>query len=545
MSMPSASPSAASKTELETVVNWPMLAAVAGLGFLLLAVPIVLASLAALKGDAVKNEVAVRSTPPALAPAGVAPLAAPAHPIASYEPKETATLLPIYKQADRLPLKLLPAPPRAPVVAALSPPLDPVPQVPDVKEPPPFKRLDERSEDVLLEMLAKQAKEVDLESVKGMRDKLLAKAREGGAVQAPRGRRAKVEIKFTPVDLKSPSSILTLRLEHADLKGLPMIGESDCQAREETVKIRQTISVELRQLLGSGARVANSETYYAAQRLEGILAKRSEWVQDGGLSTLVQMIQVEDPLVRRALVKKFDTVSSVEASVFLARAALFDFSADVREQAIKGLKDRPRESYRQVLLDGFRYPWPPVAAHAAEALVALDDRAATPRLAALLDAPDPGEPVCNGDKKWIVREVVRVNHLRNCLLCHAPSTAASDPLRAIVPTPGQRLPRIYYSSQKGDFVRADVTYLRQDFSVMQRVAKPERWPDWQRFDYLVRTRELTADELAAHRKKPRPSRFVSYPQRDAVRFALRELTGLDAGETSADWWEVLATMTGP
>jgi hypothetical protein len=198
-----------------------------------------------------------------------------------------------------------------------------------------------------------------------------------------------------------------------------------------------------------------------------------------------------------------------------------------------------------VLLDGFRYPWAPVAAHAAETLVALDDRAALFRLATLLDEPDPSEPVCNGDKKWVVREVVCVNHLRNCLLCHAPSTAVSDPLRGIVPVPGERLPRVYYSSQRGDFVRADVTYLRQDFSLMQRIAKPGRWPEWQRFDYLVRTRELTADELAAHREKPRPSRFVSYPQREAVRFALRELTGMDAGEEAADWQEVLARMTSP
>jgi hypothetical protein len=94
-------------------------------------------------------------------------------------------------------------------------------------------------------------------------------------------------------------------------------------------------------------------------------------------------------------------------------------------------------------------------------------------------------------------------------------------------------------------VRADITYLRQDFSVTERVAKPDKWPEWQRFDYLVRTRELTADEVAAHRKKPRKSPFASYPQRYAVRFALRELTGLDAGEESADWQDILCAMEEP
>src|SRR5262249_51471202 len=147
--------------------------------------------------------------------------------------------------------------------------------------------------------------------------------------------------------------------------------------------------------------------------------------------------------------------------------------------------------------------------------------------------------------KWVVREVVRVNHLRNCLLCHAPSTDRRDPLRGVVPTPGEPLPQVYYSSRKGDFVRADVTYLRQDFSVTECVAKPGKWPQWQRFDYLVRTRELTADELAAHRKKPPKSLFASYPQRNVVLFALRELTGLNAGEESADWQEVLWMTVGP
>jgi hypothetical protein len=232
--------------------------------------------------------------------------------------------------------------------------------------------------------------------------------------------------------------------------------------------------------------------------------------------------------------------------LLLARQALFDFSWRIREEAIEALKDRPREEYRQVLLDGLRYPWPPVAAHAAEALVALKDHQAVFPLAGMLDEPDPCAPVREKNNKWVVAEVVRVNHLRNCLLCHAVSTARTDPLRSVVSTPGEPLPRTYYSSRKGDFVRADITYLRQDFSLIERVLKPEKWPEWQRFDYLVRRRELKADELAALQKPPqrKPDR-VSYPQREAVRFALRELTGLDAGESSADWYESLCSLETP
>jgi hypothetical protein len=339
-------------------------------------------------------------------------------------------------------------------------------------------------------------------------------------------------------DKKSPSPMLALYAEHDDLKGLPMIGEKDCRAAPETAKKMEQISLEFRRLT-SRRSVSQSMDHHDARGLESFLAKRGEWFQDDGLSTVVQMIQAEDLLSRRELVKQLATVKSARASVFLARTALFDLSAEVREQAINGLKDRSREEYRRVLLDGFRYPWPAVAAHAAEALMALDDRAAAPYLADLLDAPDPSEPSLNGDKKWVVREVVRVNHLRNCLLCHAPSMDRGDPLRGVVPTPGEPLPRVYYSSSKGDFVRADVTYLRQDFSVTERVAKPDKWPQWQRFDYLVRTRELTADELAAHRTKLPKSLFASYAQRDAARFALGELTVRDAGEESADWEELL------
>ena len=119
-----------------------------------------------------------------------------------------------------------------------------------------------------------------------------------------------------------------------------------------------------------------------------------------------------------------------------------------------------------------------------------------------------------------MREVVRVNHLRNCLLCHAPATTATDPVRGLVPSPGQPLPPPfsvpYYEGQIGLFVRADVTYLRQDFSVPQPVAKPGNWPVHQRYDYLVRTRYPTDEEL----RRPAPK---TYPQREAVRWALREM----------------------
>jgi hypothetical protein len=125
-----------------------------------------------------------------------------------------------------------------------------------------------------------------------------------------------------------------------------------------------------------------------------------------------------------------------------------------------------------------------------------------------------------------VREVVRVNHLRNCLLCHAPAASPADPVRGLVPNPTQPLPPPntvpYYEGQNGIFVRADVTYVRQDFSVPQPVARSGLWPAHQRYDYVVRTRYPTFEEMW----RARPE---TYPQREAVRWALRELGAAKGG----------------
>lgn len=88
-------------------------------------------------------------------------------------------------------------------------------------------------------------------------------------------------------------------------------------------------------------------------------------------------------------------------------------------------------------------------------------------------------------------------------------------------------------------VRADVTFLRQDFSVqlpafevLAGAPDPPRF----RFDYVLRTRELTRAEKA--RLKKQSVDRAAYPQRDAVLFALRELTGRDAGPTTEAWQEL-------
>src|SRR5262249_53663291 len=128
-----------------------------------------------------------------------------------------------------------------------------------------------------------------------------------------------------------------------------------------------------------------------------------------------------------------------------------------------------------------------------------------PHLVRMLDDPDPDAPFLaklHGKEVPVVRELVRINHLRNCFLCHAPSHDKRDPMRGVVPIPGKRLPSRYEAFELdrrggGVFIRADVTYLRQDFSVMQPVKDHGLWPKEQRYDYLVRQRPLADAERVA------------------------------------------------
>jgi hypothetical protein len=180
--------------------------------------------------------------------------------------------------------------------------------------------------------------------------------------------------------------------------------------------------------------------------------------------------------------------------------------------------------------------------------VALDGKESLPLLAKALQEPDPSLPF--GIKRGklevkVVRELVRVNHLLNCMLCHAPSFDRADLVRGAVPVPGRPLPAPattpqYYEANQGSFVRADITFLRQDFSVMQTVPDPGVWPAHQRYDYMVRLRRATREELklAERIKKERPMT----PQREILRRAVQEVSGKDLGTRPEEWNNLLAEL---
>jgi HEAT repeat protein len=282
--------------------------------------------------------------------------------------------------------------------------------------------------------------------------------------------------------------------------------------------------------------------------------KRPEWLRAEAVPTMLQILMPEDATLRLMLVDMLADIEAKPATVALAQRAVFDLSPEVRQAAIDGLRDRPRAEYRPVLVDALRYPWPPVADHAADALVALEDREAAPLLVALLSKPDPAAPYTAGKKGTAIRHVVRVNHLANCLLCHAPAVKSEDPVVGVDPV--QQLPpgsggggggggRRWSGGGGGGslLIRADVVFLKQDFSVAFPVGVPGIAVQGLRFDYLVCNRPLTRAELTAWKQQPPPDP-VAYPQRDATLFALRALTGKDVGPTTEAWLELFPNADG-
>ncbi|MGE3803160.1 MAG: hypothetical protein AB7K24_00650 [Gemmataceae bacterium] len=254
-------------------------------------------------------------------------------------------------------------------------------------------------------------------------------------------------------------------------------------------------------------------------------------IVDSAAPALVQIVQAEDKEYRHKLVKTLGLSSTSIGAAALTQRALFDFDAEVRQAAVELLKKRPPEENRRELLAGLRYPWAPVADHAADALVGLHDVAAIPELIDMLDLPDPAAPYQRG-LSWVQPELVRINHLRNCLLCHVPFDGYS-PLRGRIPVPDEAIPTSeYYQGRDGTYVRADITLLRQDFSIRLKESNHGKWPEWQRYDFVVRQRRLSEKEV-----QQRQPAALDYPQRDAVLHVLRGLLGVDAGPDSGAWRE--------
>jgi hypothetical protein len=346
----------------------------------------------------------------------------------------------------------------------------------------------------------------------------------------------------------SPHPVLAHIDSHEELRGLPVVRGQSCQLPPAAGQQLGEASQRLRAAFQDITAALESRPESPRRDIVAPYRARLEEAGDPAqrASLLLQLLQCESDPLRELLIDLLARTPGPAAGRALVHRALFEPDTALRGQAVRSLKERPADEVRATLLDAFRHPWPAAADHAADALSALDDRAAVPGLLRLLDEPDPAAPFDDGTGMVSVREVVRVNHLQNCLLCHAPSLNATDPARSIVPVPGRSLtpsrgsPSYYGNRSAADslFARFDVTYLRQDFSLMLDVANPGAWPKSQRFDFLVRTRPAREEDQKC------PSDEGSYSQREAVLRALRRLTGQDFGDQPEDWRAGLRASRG-
>jgi mono/diheme cytochrome c family protein len=268
--------------------------------------------------------------------------------------------------------------------------------------------------------------------------------------------------------------------------------------------------------------------------------------REAHVAALMQVCGPEQGAMRRGLTRHVAGVAHAESSRALAKLAIFSPEEEVRRDAIDSLKIRRDKDYGDILVGGLRYPWPEVARRATEAIVALERKDLLPALVNSLDEADPRLPretTVKGKKAHVVDEMVRVNHHRNCFLCHAPADGTGEVLSGAVPIPGEPLPSFqdgYRNSTPELAVRIDVTYLRQDFSTFMKVENANPWPEMQRFDFLVRTRTVAGEEMEAFTKlSASADEGVLNPYHRAAVQALRELTGRDAAPTAEAWRRLL------
>jgi hypothetical protein len=346
-----------------------------------------------------------------------------------------------------------------------------------------------------------------------------------------------------------------LLAKRADLTGVPMQMGDGCRLKPE--RASQFIQ-ELSQLRVAMAQGPNGVGL--ASRLPN--PAHNPGVANTSSPRIAAMMQVLGPeglQMRLEMVNYLKTISTVESTQALASLAVFAEEDQIRQPAIDALKGRRDQDYSDILVRGLNYPWPAVAENASNAIVKLNRKDLIPQLVSTLERSDPRAPEAK-DGKLVVREMVKVNHLRNCMLCHPPRSgdqniniqafdgkAGHQPLLAQVPIPNQPLPvSPGNGGGYGQFtvpdtlVRFDVTYLRQDFSVMLPVGDHQPWPQMQRFDFLVRTREITEKDAQTYRDLLRPAGAgdLSPYQRAAV-VALRGLTGRDAAPNAPAWRELL------
>ncbi|MBI1830517.1 MAG: hypothetical protein HYR84_03590 [Planctomycetes bacterium] len=361
------------------------------------------------------------------------------------------------------------------------------------------------------------------------------------------------KIRQTNTPEKRDAFVLANMERRPGLRGLPFVMGDACRLNPNGATSFQSSVEAVRNALEADSQSSKQghETFW-----QGYLVATGNLgtTTDPGIAALTQMLGPEKKTARAELVQHLRGSANPAATKAIARAAIFDGDERIRLAAVRALKNENKAhapEVTDVLLYGIRYPMPIVAKRSAAAMIMLDRKDLLPQLVEILGEPAPTDPAdakVDNEPVSVVREVVRINHHRNCLLCHPPSvTGQTQEVPGVIPIPGNAFPtsprEAYGRAQSfGEpMVRADTTYLRQDFSVMMPVANASPWPDMQRFDFVVRTRVVTGKELAALEQsiKDRPANQLSANHKAVVR-VLTELSGQrDVAPTQAAWQRVL------
>jgi len=364
--------------------------------------------------------------------------------------------------------------------------------------------------------------------------------------------------------------ISALLTERNDLAGLPVLLGDSCRQRADSNLVFKETAENVRLLLQKARDDENA--FLRSERFQEhyiqLLAKQAidpQRVADGGNSkndtkltekdgqlsstrvrnmVLMQMLGIESPELGRVVVWQLAAEKTPWADRTLAQLAVFSPEKEIRSAAITVLKLRPDADFAEVVRKGLCYPWLPVVKQAADFVVQMRRPHLVSTLVDLLGEPDPRAPITrdeNGKKTFVVREMVRINHHRNCLLCHAP-TGANMPKSVLIaqaPLPDAP-PGTYCSIQPRQMIRLDVTYLRQDFSAMLPAQHPTQSIKTERFDFLVRERVLSETEAAEFRKalEDEDSGKLA-PHRAVALAALRQIRGKDTPPNTAAWREKL------
>ncbi len=413
-------------------------------------------------------------------------------------------------------------------------------------EPPKFVDVGDSprpNEDQLKSILEVTAVNVDLHRFPAVKTTLDNELKSDRTFHRRHGRVRTGADEFTHSDVNEFHPMLKVADASRELYGFPFLRGDACEINPKHAPSMALMSTQLRSVAvrpfgGSG----NSDPKFMIAQF---VSNNKKWHTEEAIPALMQMLQAADHVVRYALIDILSSIEGSNASIALAKLAMFDLWSGVREVAIGELSQRPKDEYRGELLRGLQYPWPPVAQHAAEALIGVDDKKSVEYLVRMLDNEDPNAPFKDDAGRWCRKQLVRVNHMRNRNMCHPPSFAHTDQIRGLVPSPGQPLPVGYsHNKRNGEFVRADVTYIRQDFSAMHTVERAKPWPSRQRFDYFIRSRPLSKSEMVSLLKITKSGSLgldeaecedKNYPQRNSVLYALRRLTGLDLGESTKAW----------